>query len=140
MENPSEFTQLNTGLAMQAADVSMNWFRQIAEHNFQQSRASLEELLGLTRRMADDFGNQASAICEHSISLAEETVSNTVDCGMKLARARGPQEVAQVQNDFVSRQARAIADQTRELNERLVKEAEDLANTARSTRRQVRAA
>jgi hypothetical protein len=86
MARPVEFTQQNTELAMQAANVSMNWFRQIAEQNLKQSKASLEELLGLTRRMAADFGSQASAMCEHSMSLAEKTVSNTLDCGFKLAR------------------------------------------------------
>jgi ABC-type transport system involved in cytochrome c biogenesis ATPase subunit len=72
MGNLSEFTQLNTELAMQAANENMNWFRKIAEQNLQQSRAALQELVGLTRRMADDFANQASAICEHSMSLAED--------------------------------------------------------------------
>ncbi len=43
MARPAEFTRQNTELAMQAANVSMNWFRQIAEQNLRQSKASLEE-------------------------------------------------------------------------------------------------
>jgi hypothetical protein len=71
----------------------MNWLRQIAEQNLKQNRASVTELAKMTRKVVDDFGNQASAICEHSVSLAEETLSDTLDCGFKLAHARGPQEL-----------------------------------------------
>ncbi len=140
-KHPTEFTQQSTELALQTATVGMNWFRQIAEHNLKQSRASMEELVRMARRIADDFGNHASAICEHSMSLAEETISNTFDCGFKLARLREPQELAQLQTDFVSRQAQAIAEQTKELNERFVKGAIELANTtAETVRRQSKAA
>ena len=86
MARSAEFTQQSTELAMQAAEASMNWFRQIAEQNLKQSRA----------------------IFEHSMSLAERTVSNTLDCGFKMARLREPQELVQVQTDFLSRQAQAM--------------------------------
>jgi hypothetical protein len=138
---PTEFIQQNTERAMQAADVSLNWFRQTAEHNFKQSKVAVEELVELTRRMAGEFNNQASALCQHSMSLAEETISNTFDCSSKLLRLKDPQELAQIQTDFVSRQAQAIADQTKELNERFVKGAEVLTHTlSESTRRQSKAA
>jgi hypothetical protein len=54
---------------------------------------------------------------------------------------REPQELAQIQTDFLSRQAQAIADQTKEFNERFVKGAEQLANAAaESARRRSKAA
>ena len=119
MARSPEFTQQSTELAMQAAEASMNWFRQVAEQNLKQSRA----------------------ICEHSMSLAERTVSNTLECGFKMARLREPQELVQVQTEFLSRQAQACADQARELNERLVKEAEEMTNAfVDATRRQSKAA
>src|SRR5262249_54109164 len=71
VQHPTEFTQQTTERAMLAASVSMNLLRQIAEQNIKQSRQSVEELGKVTRRMVDDFGNQASAICENSLSLAE---------------------------------------------------------------------
>jgi hypothetical protein len=130
--HPTELVQPNLG---------MDWFRQVTEHNLRQGRASLEELLGFTRKMVDDFGNQASAICEHSMSLSEETISNAFDYGTKLARMREPQELPQVQIDLVSRQAQSIADHTKELNQKLMKAAEELASAAaESTRRQSKAA
>jgi hypothetical protein len=123
------------------ADVGMDWFRQIAEHSLRQSRTSFEVLLNVTRKMVDDLGNQASALCDHSLSLSEETISNTFDYGAKLVYVREPQEFTQVQTDFITRQAQVIADQTKELNERWMKAAEELSSTAsESIRRQSKAA
>jgi hypothetical protein len=140
-QHPTEFTKQTTERAMLAASVGMNLFRQIAEQNIKQSRKSMEELGNVTRRVVDDFGNQASAICENSLSLAEETMSNTFDCGFRMLRVREPQEFVQVQTGFVSRQAQLIADRTKELNEKWTKSAEHLANTvAESARTKSKAA
>jgi hypothetical protein len=87
---------------MLAASVGMNLFRQIAEQNIKQSRQSMEELGNVTRRMVDDFGNQASAICEHSLSLAEETMSNTFDCGFKMLRRKTSQRTKPGRGPFIS--------------------------------------
>src|SRR5262249_6295103 len=115
MARSAEFTQQNNELAMQAAEASLNWFRQITEQNLKQSRA----------------------ICEHSISLAEKTVANTLDCGLKMARLREPQEFVQAQTDYLSRQAQAFDYQANELHQSLVKEDEDLTHTfSEATRRQ----
>ena len=125
--HPTEPVQSNFG---------MDWFRQIAEHNVRQGRASVEELLGFTRKMVDDRGNQASATCEHSMALSEETISSAFDCGAKLVRMREPQELPQVQIDLVSRWAQPVAAHTREVNQKLMKAAEELASSAaESTRR-----
>lgn len=86
--NPTEFPRLNAELATEATDVSLNWFRPIAEQNLKQSCGSLQELLKVTRRMIGEFDNQASAFCEHSISLAEETIANTFEWCQTAARER----------------------------------------------------
>ena len=133
--HPTEFPRLNTELATEATDVSLNWFRPIAEQNLKQSCGSLHELFNVTRRMIGQLDDQASAFCEHSISLAEETIANTFECSIKLLRLREPQELAEIQTDFLSRQAQAIANHTKELNDRFVKGAEQLANTAANSAR-----
>jgi hypothetical protein len=135
-----EFTQ-NPEPAMQVASVGINRFRQVAEQNFKHGAESLGELFNVNRKIVDTFGNHASAICDYSVSLAEETLSNTLACGVKLLGLREPQELVQVHTDFVSRQAQAIADQTKELNERLMKGADALASSlTESTRRPAKAA
>jgi hypothetical protein len=119
-----ELTQ-NTESAMQVA----SWFRQIAERNFKQGRESLQELANANRKIVDAFGDQISAFCNQSISLAEETLSNTFDCSVRLMRLKEPQELAQAQTDFVTRQARAFADRTSELSQRITKGVEALASS-----------
>ena len=140
-KHPTDFIQQNNERTMQAADVGLNWFRDTARQNFKHNKVALDGLLELTRRMVGEFSNQSSAFYVHSMSFSEETLSNAFDCGSKMLRLREPQELAQVQIDFVSQQAQAIATEAKELNERLAKGAEGLANTINeSTRKQSRAA
>jgi hypothetical protein len=108
-----EFAQRNTE---QATD----WMRAIAEQNLNQSKAAFEGLLSVARNAVRDVDRQAAAICEHSMSLAEETLSNTFDFAHKLMRMKEPQEFAQIQSEFVSRQAQLLGDQTSELGQTIM--------------------
>ena len=104
---------------MQATNLGMNWALELAEQSLNQSKGVLDGLLNVTRKMTEEFDNQTSAIREHSTSLIEKTLSNTFDFGHKLARLSGPQELVELQSEFVSRQSQAIADQTKELGQKL---------------------
>jgi hypothetical protein len=79
--------------------------------------------------MAQEFDDQASAIRDHSTSLTEKTLSNTLDFGHKLTRLREPQELMELQSEFISRQSQAIADQAKELGQKIKKGTEQLADT-----------
>jgi hypothetical protein len=114
--NTVDFAQHNTERAVQAT----NWMRTIAEQNFNQSKAALEGLLTFTRNALRSVDQQSSAICDHSIAVAEQTLSNALDCAHKVIRVKEPQELAQIQSDFVSRQAQLIGDQTKELGQRMM--------------------
>ena len=107
------FAQQNTERAVQAT----NWMRAIAEQNLNQSKAAFEGLLTIARNAVRGVDQQAAAIREHSMLFAEETLSNTFDFAHKLVRMREPQEFAQIQTEFVSRQAQVLGDQTKELGE-----------------------
>jgi hypothetical protein len=89
----TEFTQQNSERAMQAATLGMNWAREFAEQSLNQSKVVLDGLFNVTRKMAEEFDDQTTAIREHSTSLIETTLSNTFDFGHKLARLREPQEL-----------------------------------------------
>jgi len=140
----TEFAEHGAERTMQAANLGFEWFREVAERNLNQSRVAVEELLSVSRRLAHDLDSQTSAIREHSLSLAAETLQNAFEFGSKLVRLREPQDFAQVHSEFVSRQAQTVADRTRELNERFVKGAEEFASVAtsaaESARRQSKAA
>jgi hypothetical protein len=104
-KRPTDFAQQNTERAIEVANYSLNWMREIAERNLSESRAALEDLLTITRKAADGIDHQASVIREHSISFMERTLSNSFDFAQKVLHMREPQELAELQSEFVSRQA-----------------------------------
>jgi hypothetical protein len=61
-KDPAEFTQQNTQRAMQAATFGMNWFREVAEQNLNQSAIALDALLTVARKLAQEVGSQTSVI------------------------------------------------------------------------------
>ena len=131
--------------ARQNTEQATDWIRAIAEQNLDQSRAAFEGLLRVARSAVREVDQQTAAICEHSISLADETLANTFDFAHKLVRMKEPQELIQLQSEFVSRQARLLGDQTKELGQRMVKGVQDTAKATReaateSSRRQSEAA
>jgi hypothetical protein len=144
-KRPTDFAQQNTERAIEVANYSLNWMREIAERNLSQSRAALEDLITITRKAIDGIDHQASVIREHSISLMEETLSNSFDFAQKLVHMREPQELAELQSEFVSRQAQVLGDQTKELGQSIMQGASEatkatLRETAGSSRRQSAAA
>jgi anti-sigma regulatory factor (Ser/Thr protein kinase) len=66
---------------MQAATFGMNWFREVAQQNLNQSAIALDALLKVARKLAQEVGSQTSVIYDHSIALTEETITNTLDLG-----------------------------------------------------------
>jgi hypothetical protein len=104
MKDTMNFAQQNAEQAAQAT----NLMREITEHNLNQSRAAFAGLLAIARNAVHGFDHQASVICEHSMLFAEETLSNTFDFANRLVRMREPQEFAQIQSEFISRQARLL--------------------------------
>jgi hypothetical protein len=142
--NPTDFAHQNAERAVQATNYGMNWMREIAEQNLNQSKVAVESFLTITRKAIDGLDQQASAIRERSMALADETFQNTFDFAQKLVRLREPQELAQLQSEFVSRQAQVFGDQTRELGQKIMQGANDLAKSAEgaveSTRRRSEAA
>ena len=118
-KNPTRFAEQTTEEAMQGTMqgtiYGMNWMREIAEQNLDQTRMLLENLLAITRKAIDDIDHQSSEFHQRSLLVAEETLSNTFDFVHKLVRAREPRELAQLQTEFASRQAQTIVDQGKEL-------------------------
>jgi hypothetical protein len=117
--------------AQQNTERATDWMRAIAEQNLNQSRAAFEGLLTVARNAVRDVEKQTAVICEHSMSVAEEMFSNTFDFAQKLMRMKEPQELAQIQSEFVSRQAQLLGDQTKELGQRIMQGAHDAAKMAR---------
>src|SRR5215475_2898644 len=127
-----DFAQQNTERAMQATD----WMRAIAEQNLNQSKAALEGFLTIARNAFRGVDQQASAICEQSLSLAEQTLANAFDFANRLVRMKEPQEFAQIQTEFVTRQAQLLGDRTKELGQSIMQGAGEVTPPASLARLQ----
>src|SRR5215471_19296874 len=112
---PSRFAQQNAERMMESANFGFTWAREIAEQTLNQSKAALDGFLKASNKMAKDFESQSSTIREHTTALTEKALSNSVDFGRKCLRAKEPDELVQLQTEFVSQQAQMFAEQTREL-------------------------
>jgi hypothetical protein len=92
----TNFAQQNTERSLQAT----NWMREIAEQNLNQSRAAFEGFLTIARNAVRSIDQQSSAICERSITVAEQTLSNGFDFAHKVLSIKEPQELVQIQSDL----------------------------------------
>jgi hypothetical protein len=94
----------------------------------------------IARNAVRSIDRQSSAICEHSIAAAEQTLSNAFDFSHKVIRIKEPQELLQIQCDFVSRQAQVLGEQSKELGQRMMEGVQEIekateVETAESRRR-----
>jgi len=137
--NQSDFAKENTERVMDAASSGASWMAQLTEYNLRHGMAAMEGVLTIVRRAADGLGQQASAIREQSISVAEEAIENSAEFGNRIVHLKDPLEWMQAHSEFLSKQARIFADSNRKLGETLMQESSELANAAvRQTREAAR--
>jgi len=115
----SKFVQQSAERAMDSANFGLRWAREFAEQTLSQSKVALDGFLKASNKMAKDFESQSSAIREHTTALAEKALSNSVDFGQKCLRAKEPDELVQLQTEFMSQQAQMFAEQTRDLGQQI---------------------
>jgi hypothetical protein len=128
-EHAREFDQ-NAERAMQAANYGIDWMRDLAEQTLNQSKAVFEGFLTTARSSGDTIDQQAGDIRERSLALAAETMSNSFEYAQRFLHVREPQEVLQLQSEFLGRQAQALADQAKHLGHTFAQAANQNARTA----------
>ena len=76
------------------------------------------------------------------MTLATEALSNAFDFAHKATRAREPQELLQLQSEFISQQAQAVAEQSKLLGESISRGASEVTTSrvAEASRRASEAA
>ena len=126
-EEAREFTQRNADRTMEAADYGLNWLRDMTEQGLRQSRAAFETMLTTVQKTAGSFDQQSAELRERSLSLAAETLSNSFEFAHRAVRVREPQELVQLQSEFISRQAQAYAEQAKELGQTVAQNANEAA-------------
>jgi hypothetical protein len=126
----SKFVQQSAERAMDSANFGLRWAREFAEQTLSQSKVALDGFLKASNKMAKDFESQSSAIREHTTALAEKALSNSVDFGQKCLRAKKPDQLVQLQTEFISQQAQMFAEQTRELGQQIQSATQTSYNTS----------
>jgi phasin family protein len=105
----------------------MDLMREFLEQSVNQTAAMFEGFLKTARSTADSFDQQSSQLRERSMTLASETLSNATNFAHKVMRAREPQELIQLQSEFMSQQAHALAEQSRLMSESFARGANEAA-------------
>ena len=123
MARETDFAQATGERTMQAAS-------EFAEESFKQGKLALDRFLSVTRKMAEDWEHHAFSIREHATVLTEKTLSNTMDFGEKVSRAKDPQEFAKCQSEYLARQAQTLADGTKEFSEKMQQASRSFASRA----------
>jgi hypothetical protein len=108
----------------------MDWIRQATQESLTQTAAMFDRFVDTVRTTADNFDQQASALRERSLSMAKETFTNSMDFAHRAINAREPQELLQLQSEFVSRQAQALAEQSKLFGERIAEGAHQMGKFA----------
>jgi hypothetical protein len=93
----STMPEQNAERAKQAANYGMDWIRQLVEESLNQTRAIFDGFLTTARKTADNFDQQAAELGERSMSIATDTLSNSMDfaqSSFKGETAAGPVAIA----------------------------------------------
>ncbi len=137
----TDFAQENVQRTITAGNFGANWMAEMAEQSLHQSMAALDGMLTLVRRAADGFNQQATAMREQSMALAEEAFGNTAEFGTRMVRMRDPLEWAEAQSEFLSKQAQTLAEGNRKIGELLIQQSTEMADaTLQQTRKRAEAA
>lgn len=112
-EPTTNFPEQSAQSAMQV----QNWLREMMEQNLNQTRSVLDGLLTTASKAVAGIDQQATEIRGRTMSLAQETLSNTFDFAHKLVHARQMSDLLNLQSEFFSRQAQVVAAQSKEVGE-----------------------
>ena len=117
--------QQSSESAMQA----MEWMRNMADQLLNHSKTMWESSLTTARHAFDEVEQQASEIRGRLLSLTESTLGNSFEFAHKVVQARSPQELLQLESEFISRQAQLFAEQSKSLTESAMRGAQDVGRT-----------
>jgi phasin len=98
--------------------------RQFAEQSVEQAKKAVDGFLTAAHRTVSVFEGQATAaqsgaksMTDKAIGFAEQNIASSFDFAQQLVRAKDPQEVMQLQAEFVKAQIQRLTEQARELGE-----------------------
>ena len=99
-----------------------NEVRDFAEKSVEQARKAFEGFAGAAHKALDSvddkaftFPSGAKDVGVKALTFAEANVKAAFDLAQKLVHAKDPQEVFNLQSEFVKKQLHAIQEQTKDL-------------------------
>ncbi|PLX36096.1 MAG: phasin [Hyphomicrobiales bacterium] len=111
--------------------------REFAETSVDKARSAFDEFMASAQKAASTVEESTTAmqsgavdLSRKAMSFAEENVANSFDFAQKMIRARDPQEILQLQTEFLRSQMTALGEQTRAMGEAATKTASDAAKSA----------
>ena len=103
----------NTEEARQMTNIGMDWARHVTEENIERTASMLDRTITTLGRAADFFDKQASEVRDRSLLMVKETIANSMEFAHRAMHVRDPQELLQLQNEFLSKQAQTLAEHSR---------------------------
>ena len=117
--------QQSSEAAMQATE----WMRNMTDQVLNQSQAMWEGSLSTARHAFDGVEQHSSEIRKRLLSLTESTLGNSFEFAHKVAEAGTPQELLQLESEFISKQAQLFGEQSKSLTESAMRGAQDVGRT-----------
>jgi hypothetical protein len=118
--------QQNAETAMQVTE----WMRNMTDQLLDQSKILWEGSLTTARDAFEGVDQQASEIRGRLLALTEATLANSFDFAHKIVRTKGPQDLLQLESEFISKQSQLIADQSNQLGESAIRGAQEVGRMA----------
>ena len=126
----STIPEQNAEQASQMAQFGMDWIRQFTEESLNQTGAMFDCFITTGDKAAAEFNQQTSELRARSTSMAKETITNFMDFAHRAINVRQSQELLQLQSEFVSKQAQAMAEQSKMLGENVARGADQVGKFA----------
>jgi hypothetical protein len=100
------------------------WMLHTTDQFLNQSKTMWESSLTTARDAFDSIEQQTSEIRGRLLSLTEATVANSFEFALKIVQAKGPHDLLQIESEFINRQAQLIAEQSKQMGESAMQEAQ----------------
>ena len=112
--------------------------RAVADKSVEQARKAFDDFIDATQKAVVKAENSAKTLRDgaadvnrQALALAEENVAASFDLAHRLVRARTVEEVTLIQQEFVQRQMRNLAEQGKNLGEMMNRAAASAADKAK---------
>ena len=118
----------NTEEPRQMANIGVDWARHVTEESIQRTASMIDRGITTIGRAADFFDKQSSEVRDRSLLMAKETIANSMEFAQRAMHVREPQELLQLQSEFLSKQAQTLAEHSRHFGQSIAQGMHQMGN------------